>query len=58
VAQLFGENPQQQLRDDLRRFKQLMETGEVVRADGSLEGAGQGTAKQRPAQAPDSGVRS
>ena len=55
VAKLFGEEPGQQLRDDLRRFKQVMETGEVVRSDGSLEGAGQGAAKQRPAQAAGSG---
>jgi uncharacterized membrane protein len=52
VAKLFGEEPGQQLRDDLRRFKQVMETGEVVRSDGSLQGAGQGALKQRPAQAP------
>jgi uncharacterized membrane protein len=58
VAKLFGEDPQQQLRDDLRRFKQVMETGEVVRSDGSLEGAGQGATKQRPAQAPEVAVRS
>jgi uncharacterized membrane protein len=58
VATLFGEEPAQQLRDDLRRFKQVMETGELVRSDGSLEGAGQGAAKQRPAQAPGVGVRS
>lgn len=50
VATLFGEEPQQQIRDDLRRFKQVMETGEVVRSDGSLEGLGQGSFKQRPAQ--------
>jgi uncharacterized membrane protein len=53
IAKLFGEEPQQQLRDDLRRFKQVMETGEVVRSDGSLEGAGQGVLKQRAAQAPE-----
>ena len=58
VATLFGEEPLQQLRDDLRRLKQVMETGEVVRSDGSLEGAGQDTAKQRPAQAPEVTVRS
>jgi uncharacterized membrane protein len=58
VAKLFGEEPSQQLRDDLRRFKQVMETGELVRSDGSLEGAGQGAGKQRPAQAPELGVRS
>jgi len=53
VAKMFGEEPNQQLRDDLRRFKQVMETGEVVKSDGSLEGAGQGVLKQRPAQAPE-----
>ena len=58
AAKLFGENPQQQLRDDLRRFKQVMETGEVVRSDGSLEGAGQDATAQRPAQAPEVAVRS
>jgi len=57
VAKLFGEEPGQQLRDDLRRFKQVMETGEVVRSDGSLEGAGQGMSKQRVAQPPDVEVR-
>jgi uncharacterized membrane protein len=50
VAKLFGAEPEQQLRDDLRRFKQVLETGEVVLSDGSLEGAGQGASKQRPAQ--------
>lgn len=29
VARLFGEQPWQQVRDDLRRFKQIMEAGEV-----------------------------
>ena len=50
VAKLFGEEPSQQLRDDLRRFKQVMEAGEVVRSDGSPGGAGQGALKQRHAQ--------
>ena len=27
VAKLFGEEPDQQIRDDLERFKQIMETG-------------------------------
>lgn len=58
VAKLFGEDPRQQLRDDLRRFKQVMETGEVVRSEGSPQGAGQGPAKQRPAQASEVAVRS
>ena len=34
VAQLFGEEPEQQIREDLRRFKQLMETGEVPLSEG------------------------
>ncbi len=29
---LFGEEPAEQMRNDLRRFKQLMELGEIVRA--------------------------
>ena len=57
IATLFGEEPTQQIRDDLRRFKQVMETGEVVLSDGSLEGAGQGPLKQRVAQAPGTEVR-
>jgi uncharacterized membrane protein len=34
VAWLFGEEPEQQVKDDLRRFKQLMETGEIPLSDG------------------------
>ena len=30
VARLFGEDPDRQVREDLRKFKQLMETGEVT----------------------------
>lgn len=51
VAKLFGEEPGVQIRDDLRRFKQVMETGEVLLSDGSPGGAGQGVFKQRIAQA-------
>lgn len=50
IATLFGEEPGQQLRDDLRRVKQVLETGEVLLSDGSREGAGQGFWKQRAAQ--------
>jgi uncharacterized membrane protein len=35
VARFAGEEPHQQLDDDLRRFKQVMETGEVVRSEGA-----------------------
>jgi len=38
VARYFGEEPHQQLDDDLRRLKQVMETGEVVRSDGAPGG--------------------
>lgn len=58
VASLFGKEPSQQLRDDLRRFKQVMETGEVVLSEGSLEGAGEGILRERPARAPEGEVRS
>jgi uncharacterized membrane protein len=39
VAKVLGEEPKQQVTDDLRRFKQLMEVGEIVRSEGSPEGA-------------------
>jgi len=34
VAWLFGEEPRQQIREDLRRFKQIVETGEIPLSDG------------------------
>jgi uncharacterized membrane protein len=36
VAKLFGEEPRQQLYDDLRAFKQILEIGEVVMSDASI----------------------
>ncbi|GAA2850396.1 hypothetical protein GCM10010517_07850 [Streptosporangium fragile] len=51
LARLLGEHPEQQVRDDLRRFKQIVETGEVVRSEGSPEGTrALRQAMQRPAQ--------
>ena len=50
VAKLFGEDPTQQVPDDLRRFKQVMETGEVTQSDASVKGGGPA---QPPAEAPD-----
>ena len=38
VAKFFGEEPHQQLDDDLRRLKQVLETGEIVRSDGAPGG--------------------
>jgi uncharacterized membrane protein len=37
-AKLFGEEPNQQIRDDLRRLKQLMETGEIPTNDNQPSG--------------------
>jgi uncharacterized membrane protein len=34
IAWLFGEEPDQQVHEDLHRFKQLMETGEIPLSDG------------------------
>jgi uncharacterized membrane protein len=34
IAKLFGEDPKQQIRDDLRRFKQLIEAGEMATTEG------------------------
>ncbi|MDQ3354501.1 MAG: SRPBCC family protein [Actinomycetota bacterium] len=39
VAKLFGEEPNQQVSDDLRRFKQIVETGEIARSDASPLGS-------------------
>jgi len=41
IAWLFGEEPRQQVADDLRHFKQFMEAGEVPRTVGQPAGAGQ-----------------
>jgi uncharacterized membrane protein len=51
VAKLFGEEPRQQVKDDLRRFKQVIETGEVVRSEASPEGqSARRLLRQRPAE--------
>jgi uncharacterized membrane protein len=39
VAMAFGEAPEQTIREDLRRFKQLMETGEVPTVEGQSKGS-------------------
>jgi uncharacterized membrane protein len=36
IAKLFGEEPGQQLKADLYRFKQVLETGEVLHSDASI----------------------
>jgi uncharacterized membrane protein len=49
IARLGQEEPNQQVAGDLRRFKQVMETGEVVVSESTY---GDGGIKQRPAQPP------
>jgi uncharacterized membrane protein len=44
AAKLLWKSPKQMLDDDLRRFKQVMETGEVVQSDASIH------RKMHPAQ--------
>src|SRR5215217_8652835 len=51
VAKLFGEEPKQQLDDDLRRFKQVLEVGEVVVSEATLLGTGY--MEQRPGRPAD-----
>jgi uncharacterized membrane protein len=51
IAKLFGEEPTTQVKDDLRRFKQIIETGEVARSEGMPAGqVGRRMLKPRPAQ--------
>lgn len=38
AAKLFEEEPEHQVEDDLRRFKQLMETGEITTTEGQPSG--------------------
>ncbi len=40
IAKLFGEEPEQQVGDDLRRFKMLMEAGEIATTEGQPKGKG------------------
>ena len=51
LKKLAGTSPRQQAFDHLRRFKQVLETGEVARSDGTPEGhTAKSQPKQRPAQ--------
>src|SRR3954451_7914376 len=50
-AKLLGSEPGQQVLDDLRRFKQVLETGQVVRSDALPSGENVAELpRQRPAQ--------
>jgi uncharacterized membrane protein len=50
-AKLFGEEPGQQIASDLRRLKQVLETGEVLHSDASIH---RGLHPARPARTSDS----
>jgi uncharacterized membrane protein len=51
VQNLTGSAPLAKVKDDLRRFKQHVETGEIPRSDGTPEGElAERKLKQRPAQ--------
>lgn len=43
VAKLFGQDPAWQIKDDLRRFKQVMETGEIITTVGQPAGRSSST---------------
>jgi uncharacterized membrane protein len=47
IAKAFGEEPGQQVREDLRRFKQILETGETATTTGQASGRIDQTMKQR-----------
>jgi uncharacterized membrane protein len=49
IAKLFGEEPGEQVADDLRRLKQVMDVGEIIRSDASLPGPGPSYLAQRSA---------
>ena len=51
VGKLVGSDPLAKVKDDLRRFKQRVETGEVARSEAVPEGElAERKLKQRPAQ--------
>lgn len=50
VAKLFGEEPSQQVDEDLRRFKRLMEGGEVITVEGQPSGRAEDMPKAKAAK--------
>lgn len=53
IAKLFGEEPEQQISEDLRRFKQLIEAGDITLSDATIHG---NNLRQHPAQPPRSEI--
>ena len=39
IAKIFGEEPETQIKDDLRRLKQILEAGEIATTEGQPNGA-------------------
>ena len=46
IAAWFGEDPHQSIKMDLRRFKQVMETGEVITTEGQPTGRASSTSRK------------
>jgi uncharacterized membrane protein len=46
IAKLFGEDPEWQVKEGLRRFKQLMEIGEVITTEGQPAGRDSSTSRK------------
>jgi uncharacterized membrane protein len=58
VKKLSGSDPLAQVKDDLKRFKQVVETGEIARSEAVPEGElAKRKLKQRPAQPLDDSER-
>jgi len=59
IARLFGQEPRQQVQADLRKLKQVLETGEVVQSEATLHGTHVFQRSAQPPQAkPVQGVQS
>lgn len=59
LSKALGDDPAQKVKDDLRRFKQVVETGQVVRSEAKPDGTRTTTPlKERPAQPVPAGSRS
>jgi uncharacterized membrane protein len=52
VAKLLGHNPEAELKEDLRRLKQILETGEVVTTSGQSAGGPQARRAAEQAEEP------
>ena len=55
-AKLFGEEPDQQINEDLRHFKQIIEAGEVATVEGQPSGRGDPNQKTRARTKPEKDV--